>query len=149
VVILARRTLRDVLGLGPYDWLVLKMFGSPRRDHTPACPIANEDVEARLVTNEPPEETTSRTNEPRRDARHCPTCGALGILPLDQPRDPTGAIQDPVMLCPVCQMEFRATGMQYLVVRPSEGFGTLSEGEVGAWARAFVDAVLGKAERAS
>lgn len=85
------------------------------------------------------------TDEPRRDARHCPTCGALGILPLDQAREANDAIQVPVMLCSVCEVEFRATGMRYLVARPPEGFGSLSEDEVDAWARAFVDAVLGLA----
>jgi len=47
-------------------------------------------------------------------ARHCPTCGTLGILPLDQPRDERGRIVDPVMLCPVCDREFRATGLTWL-----------------------------------
>jgi hypothetical protein len=72
-----------------------------------------------------------------------PTCGALGIVPLGQPREPNGAIQDPVMLCPVCEVEFRATGMRYLVARPPGRFGPLSDEEAEAWARAFVDALLG------
>ncbi len=72
------------------------------------------------------------TDEPRRDARHCPTCGALGIVPLDQPRKANGAIQDPVMICPVCEVEFRAAGMRYLAARPPEGFVELSEEEVDA-----------------
>jgi hypothetical protein len=146
---LARRTLQDVLGLGPDDWLVLKMFGSPRRGRTPASPVTDEDVKTPLATSDPPDETTSRTNEPRRDARHCPTCRTLGILPLDQPREANGAIQDPLMLCPECEVKFTATGMRYLVARPPEEAGSLSEEGVDAWARSFVDAVLGKAERAS
>ena len=44
------------------------------------------------------EVTMATTDPPRRDARHCPHCGARGILPLDQPKEPSGAIQDPVML---------------------------------------------------
>lgn len=55
------------------------------------------------------------TNERvRRDARHCPRCDARGILPLDQPQGAQGEIADPVMLCPVCEEEFRATGMKWL-----------------------------------
>jgi hypothetical protein len=54
------------------------------------------------------------TNDlPRRDARHCPRCGAMGILPLAQPT-PDGQIQDPVMICPICEEECRATGMRWL-----------------------------------
>jgi hypothetical protein len=48
------------------------------------------------------EEVTMSTNDlPRRDARHCPRCGAMGILPLAQPT-------------PVCEEECRATGMRWL-----------------------------------
>jgi phage terminase large subunit GpA-like protein len=55
------------------------------------------------------------TSEPRRrDARHCPECGAMGILPLDQPTGADGEIQDPVMICPACEEEFPATGMRWL-----------------------------------
>jgi len=55
------------------------------------------------------------TNDPaRRDARHCPRCGAMGILPLDQPAEVNGEIEDPVMICPLCEEEFRATGMRWL-----------------------------------
>jgi hypothetical protein len=84
------------------------------------------------------------TDHPRRDSRHCPTCGAMAILPVDQPREANGAIQDPVMLCPMCEVEFTATGMRFVAARPPE-LGTLSEDEVRTWARAFVDAVLGPA----
>ena len=55
------------------------------------------------------------TNEPAgRDARHCPRCGTMGILPLDQPHGGHGEIADPVMLCPVCEKEFRAIGVRWL-----------------------------------
>jgi hypothetical protein len=52
-----------------------------------------------------------------RDARRCPQCGARGILPLHQ--DPgedaiPGTIENPVMICPVCDEEFRATGMTWM-----------------------------------
>jgi hypothetical protein len=40
------------------------------------------------------------TDEPRRDARHCPTCGAMGILPLDQRRDANGAHPGPTHAVP-------------------------------------------------
>ncbi len=48
------------------------------------------------------------------DARHCPRCGASGILPLAQPREPDGTIKNPLMICPVCDDAFRATGMTWL-----------------------------------
>lgn len=55
------------------------------------------------------------TNDPRRrDARHRPRCGAMGILPLDQPAGDRGEIENPVMICPVCEEEFRATGVKWL-----------------------------------
>jgi hypothetical protein len=38
----------------------------------------------------------------------------MGILPLDQPDGEHGQIEDPVMICPVCEEEFRATGMKWL-----------------------------------
>jgi len=53
--------------------------------------------------------TTGEPSHP--NARHCPTCGTLGILPLDQAHDERGRIIDPMMLCPRCEVEFRATGM--------------------------------------
>jgi hypothetical protein len=67
------------------------------------------------------------TDRPSGDPRNCPRCGARGILPLDQPREPSGAIPDPVMICPVCGDEFRAEGMTSL------GFwnvGTMTEEEI-------------------
>ena len=74
-------------------------------------------------------------------ARHCPHCGALGILPLDQPHDERGWIVDPVMLCPICEVEFRATGVTWLgASRPPVND---TEDKLNAWAEAFVDALLG------
>ena len=76
------------------------------------------------------------------DARHCPTCGARGILPLDQPKDERGRIVDPAMIFPSCETEFRAEGMTWLgAVRPPI---TGTEEELEAWAAAFVDAILGR-----
>ena len=52
-----------------------------------------------------------------RDARQCPQCGAMGILPLDQEPGEgaaSGTIENPVMICPVCDVEYRATGMTWL-----------------------------------
>lgn len=51
------------------------------------------------------------------DARDCPQCGARGVLPLHQ--DPgeralPGTIENPVMICPICQQEFTATAMTWL-----------------------------------
>jgi RNA polymerase subunit RPABC4/transcription elongation factor Spt4 len=50
----------------------------------------------------------------RRDARHCPVCGARGILPFDQPAAPDGSIENPTMICPVCEVEFLAVGMRWV-----------------------------------
>jgi len=55
-------------------------------------------------------------NPAHRDARHCPQCGAMGILPLDKPARDRGEFQDPIMICPICEEEFRATGMTWLGV---------------------------------
>lgn len=52
----------------------------------------------------------STTDPARSDARHCPRCGARGILPLDQRYDERGRIESPVMVCPSCQEEFSADG---------------------------------------
>ncbi len=54
----------------------------------------------------------------RRDARCCPDCGARGILPLAQPRTRDGSINNPLMICPVCEVEFRADGARWLGVFP-------------------------------
>jgi phage terminase large subunit GpA-like protein len=83
------------------------------------------------------------TNDPtRRDARHCPRCGAMGILPLEQLSGDHGEIQDPVMICPGCNEEFRATGMRWLGVF---NVAEMTDEEIDAWAAHFVDAVLGDA----
>jgi hypothetical protein len=56
------------------------------------------------------------TNEPvRKDARHCPTCGTRGIMPLDQRRDRRGRIKNPRMLCPSCEEEFKAEGFTFML----------------------------------
>jgi ribosomal protein S27AE len=52
-----------------------------------------------------------------RDARRCPLCGGMGILALHQ--DPgedavRGTIENPVLICPICDTEFRATGMTWM-----------------------------------
>jgi hypothetical protein len=38
----------------------------------------------------------------------------MGILRLDQPAGDHGEIEDPMMICPVCEDEFSATGMRWL-----------------------------------
>jgi hypothetical protein len=77
------------------------------------------------------------TNDPvRRDARHCPRCGAMGILPLDQPAGDHGQIEDPAMICPVCNDEFRATGMRWL---GTFDVAELTDNEVHEMAVALVD----------
>lgn len=60
---------------------------------------------------------TPSSSSRRRDARDCPHCGARGILPLHQEPDDDavdGKIENPVMICPNCQQEFRATGMTWM-----------------------------------
>src|SRR5579864_9541528 len=37
----------------------------------------------------------------------------MGILPLDQPSSEHGQIQDPVMICPICDDEFQAIGIRW------------------------------------
>src|SRR5580704_3576295 len=69
----------------------------------------------------------STNNPARRDARHCPQCGAMGILPLAQPVGDRGEIQDPVMICSVCKDEFRATGMKWL---GAFKLGDMSDGQI-------------------
>ena len=72
-----------------------------------------------------------------RDARCCPDCGARGILPLEQPHTPDGGIQDPVMICPVCETEFRAAGVTWLgAFRPPDA--TLPAEEQDAEVREIV-----------
>jgi len=64
----------------------------------------------------------------RRDARCCPDCGARGILPLDQPHTPEGGIEDPIMICPICETEFRAVGATWLgAIRPPQDWETQAE----------------------
>ena len=48
------------------------------------------------------------------DARHCPDCGALGILRLSQVNGSNDSIRSPRMLCPRCRKEFRAEGMTWV-----------------------------------
>ncbi|HXX90481.1 MAG TPA: hypothetical protein VEI83_09695 [Acidimicrobiales bacterium] len=49
----------------------------------------------------------------RLSPRHCPRCGALGILPLDQPHDRYGQIPNPRMICPYGHEDFVAHGMTW------------------------------------
>jgi len=66
----------------------------------------------------------------RSSPRHCPHCGALGILPLDQPHDERGRIVDPVMECPRCETEFRATRATWLgALQFPDDWDELSEDE--------------------
>jgi hypothetical protein len=83
-------------------------------------------------------------DQPRRDPRHCPRCGARGILPLDQPKEPSGAIQDPVMLCPVCGDEFRATGIRRLGAAKPPDLATATDEDIERWAEEFAAAILGR-----
>jgi len=82
------------------------------------------------------------TDPSRRDARHCPRCGARGILPLDQPMEPSGAIQDPVMLCPVCGDEFRATGIRRLGASRPPDLATATDEEIERWVEGLAAAML-------
>ena len=89
----------------------------------------------------------STNDSARRDARHCPRCGAMGILPLGQPAGGHGQIEDPVMICPVCEEEFSATGMRWLGAFnvsdvSDEQLDKLSEQIVGTWFPEDSDAAL-------
>jgi len=75
------------------------------------------------------------------DARHCPRCGARGILPLDQPRGPNSKIEDPIMICPDCEEEFVATEWTWLGASRPPVDGT--DEELEAWVDAFVERILG------
>jgi hypothetical protein len=66
----------------------------------------------------------------------------MGILPLDQPAGDHGQIEDPVMICPVCEEEFRTTGMKWL---GAFNVADMTDDEIDAWAAHFVDTVLGDA----
>lgn len=64
---------------------------------------------------------TDQRREGGPRALHCPDCGARGILPLAQPHTAGGGIKDPVMICPICETEFRAVGATWVgVVRPPQ-----------------------------
>jgi tRNA G26 N,N-dimethylase Trm1 len=83
------------------------------------------------------------TNRP--SARHCPRCGAMGILPLDQPRGPTGAIKDLVMICPMCEDEFRATGATWLgAFRPPDLAKSIEDG-TRQWAKDVAKVITNRA----
>jgi hypothetical protein len=61
-------------------------------------------------------------------------------LPLDQPQEPTGGINDPVMICPMCNDEYRATGMKWTGAYEVPG-PEASEEEVWRWAYEVADAM--------
>ena len=84
------------------------------------------------------------TNRP--SARHCPRCGAMGILPLDQPRGPTGAIKDPVMICPICEDEFRATGATWLGAFRPPDLAKSTENGTRQWAKDVAKAITNRAQ---
>lgn len=63
------------------------------------------------------------------DTRHCPSCGCRGILPLAQQREPGGVFQDPLLLCPVCEIEFVAAGWKAGFVKPPPDWPSLSDDE--------------------
>jgi hypothetical protein len=84
------------------------------------------------------------TNRP--SARHCPRCGAMGILPLDQPRGPTGAIKDPVMICPICADEFRATGAAWLGAFRPPDLAKSTENGTRQWAKDVATAIANRAQ---
>ena len=79
------------------------------------------------------------------DPRRCPTCGTRGIVPVDQPGHSLWSIDDPVMLCTVCQTGFRAQGMRFVAGRPPTPGG--DDRELDAWIERFVDALRISARR--
>lgn len=73
---------------------------------------------------------TEQPSERLPAALFCPDCGCRGILPLDQPHEPGGRIDNPVQICPVCETEFRADGVTWIgAVRPPPNWDELSDEE--------------------
>jgi hypothetical protein len=69
----------------------------------------------------------------------------MGILPLDQPRGPTGAIKDLVMICPMCEDEFRATGATWLgAFRPPDLAKSIEDG-TRQWAKDVAKVITNRA----
>ena len=67
----------------------------------------------------------------------------MGILPLDRSRNEGGGIDDPVMICPACGDEFRATVMTWLgASRPP--LGDMPDEEIDEWAAEFVEAIAAR-----
>lgn len=86
------------------------------------------------------------------DARHCPSCCTQGILPLDRLSDERDRIANPVMHCPNCQTEFRATGVTWLgAFRPSTEVGPegLTDEQIAEMAEAMADVLWEEHERAT
>lgn len=87
------------------------------------------------------------TNDPTSpDPRRCPRCGAMGILPLDQPHSEHGEIVGPVMLCPICEEEFRADGTTWL---GAVELADMADQEIEEAARAIDDWFMAQVERSS
>ena len=80
------------------------------------------------------------------DARSCPKCGCRGILPLDQPRDERGRIKDPVMICPVCEDEFRATGVIWLGAFKPPDQAAATDDKTRQWAEDVARVIVNRAQ---
>ncbi len=85
----------------------------------------------------------------QRDARHCPRCGARGILPLDQTHGDHGEIVDPFMICPVCEEEFRAKGVTWLGAFSPPNVADMTDDETVEAAKAIGDWFREQVERNS
>jgi hypothetical protein len=70
----------------------------------------------------------------------------MGILPLDQPRGPTGAIKDPVMICPICADEFRAVGAAWLGAFRPPDLAKSTENGTRQWAKDVAKAIANRAQ---
>jgi hypothetical protein len=86
----------------------------------------------------------TNTEPERQDSRSCPGCGAMGILSLDQPREEGGRIVEPVMLCPVCDDEFTATGMTWMGAVPVDAIDEMSDEEFEALVDRIAEGLAGE-----
>jgi len=88
---------------------------SSRRAEAPGPATLTNRPSGTVAMPGPMRRSTVSTNSPRRrDAPSLPPVWSHGDTPLDQPAGDGGEIQDPMMICPICEEEFRATGMTWL-----------------------------------
>src|SRR5437879_5576163 len=76
----------------------------------------------------------------RPDGRHCPRCGARGIVTLLQHEEPSGGIRDPIHNCPACGETWQAKGT--LLLAPVTD---LTDGGVDQLAQVVADGLIAAA----